>query len=79
MPPVSQRDWNEAKSLLDAVEKSSPQSVELSIIRAELYIVQDKFTEAWDEFCEGEKSCFPKSVVIWNAQASLKEALSSLV
>ena len=58
--PVSQRDWSEAKSLLDAAEKSSPQSVEPLILRAELYIAQDQFAEAQDELERRDRG-FPRA------------------
>ena len=51
-------------------EKSSPESVEPSVIRADFYMAQDKLAEARDEL-ERAKSRFPKSVAIWSAQANL--------
>jgi cellulose synthase operon protein C len=68
--PLSQRDWNEVKSLIDAAEKSSPQSADPPVVRAEFYSSQSKFTEAWDQLAQ-TKLQFPKSVVVWNAQAEL--------
>ena len=77
--PGSQRDWSEVKGLLDDVEKSlpqpvdeksSPQSVELPVVRAEFYVMQNKFAEASDELNRAQQQ-FPKSVVIWAARAGL--------
>ena len=68
--PASQRDWTEVKSLIDAAEKSSPAAVEPLILRAELYLAQDKYAEARDEL-EKARSRFPKNVAIWCAQANL--------
>ena len=68
--PLSQGDWNEVKSLIDTTEKASPQSAEPPVIRAEFYSAQSKFSEAWDELTRA-KLRFPKSVVVWNAQAGL--------
>jgi tetratricopeptide (TPR) repeat protein len=65
-----QREWSEAKSLIDDAEKASPESVEPTVTRAEYYIAQDKFTEAQDELARA-KLRFPKSVGIWSAQAAL--------
>ena len=67
---ASQADWNEVKGLIDAAEKSSPQSAEPLVIRAEFYSAQSKFAEAWDELTRA-KLRFPKSVAVWNAQARL--------
>ena len=63
-------DWNEAKGLIDAVEKSSPLSDEPLVVRAELYSAQGKFSEARDELTRA-KERFPKSVAVWNAQGAL--------
>ena len=35
--PLSQSDWNEVKSLIDAVEKTSPESAEPLVVRADFY------------------------------------------
>lgn len=67
---LSQADWNEVKSLIDAAEKASPQSAEPLVIRAESYSAQGKFTEAWDELAHA-KARFPKSLAVWNAQAGI--------
>jgi cellulose synthase operon protein C len=67
---LSQGDWNEVKSLIDAAEKASPQSAEPPVFRAEFYSAQGKFSEAWDELARA-KLRFPKSMVVWNAQAGL--------
>ena len=40
--PAPQRDWNEVKSLIDAAEKSSPESVEVPVVRADFYMAQDE-------------------------------------
>ena len=74
---LSQADWNEAKGLIDAAEKSSPQSDEPPVIRAELYSAQGKFSEAWDELARA-KCDFRKAWLVWNAQAGspwLREAV----
>ena len=67
---TSLADLNEAKDLVDAVEKSSPLSAEPLVIRAGLYSVQGKFSEAKDELARA-KARFPKSVAVWNAEADL--------
>ena len=68
--PLSQSDWNEVKSLIDAVEKTSPESAEPLVVRADFYSAQGKFAEATDELARA-KSRFPKSVAVWNAQAGV--------
>lgn len=57
-------------SLIDAAEKSSPQSAEPAVVRAEFYMAQDKLSMAQDELARA-KLRFPKSVAIWTTQAGL--------
>jgi cellulose synthase operon protein C len=68
--PLSQGDWKEVKSLIDDAEKASPKSADPPVIRAQFYSEQGKFSEAWDELSR-TKLRFPKSVVVWNAQAGI--------
>jgi cellulose synthase operon protein C len=68
--PAPQRDWTEVKSLIDAAQKSSPSAAEPLILRANLYLAQDKYAEAQDEL-EKARSRFPGNVAIRCAQADL--------
>jgi cellulose synthase operon protein C len=68
--PMPQHDSDEVKSLLDTAEKSSPESVDVPVTRADFYMAQDKLAEAQDEL-ERAKSRYPKSLEIWGAQANL--------
>ena len=67
---LSEADWNEVKSLIDAAQTASPKSAEPLVLRAESYSAQGKFTEAWDELVQA-KARFPKNLAVWNAQASV--------
>jgi cellulose synthase operon protein C len=68
--PMPQHDSGEVKSLIDSAEKSSPESVDVAVTRADFYMAQDKLAEAQGEL-ERAKSRFPKSLAIWGAQANL--------
>ena len=61
--PLSERRWSEVESLVDAALKSSPQSVEPLLFRAELAEAQGKHTEVRDLLEKG-RSSFPKSMAI---------------
>ena len=68
--PAPQRVWTEVETLIDAAEKSSPVLVEPLILRAEIYLEQDKYAKARDELGKAQLR-FPENVVVRCAQAGL--------
>jgi cellulose synthase operon protein C len=68
--PEPQRRWDEIESLVDAAEKSSPDSVEPLVFRADLAEAQGKRTLVRD-LLEKTRTRFPKNVAIWSAQVNL--------
>ena len=68
--PRTERDWDEVESLLDDAAKSSPESVEPLLLRAEMAMAQDKSAAARDELEKGRRG-FPRASPSGAAQANL--------
>ncbi len=68
--PALQRDWSEVNGLLADAEKSMPDSVDLSLVRVDFELAQDKPARA-RAVLEQARSRFPKSITVRCAQANL--------
>ena len=68
--PQAQRNWREVEELVNDIEKASPRSVHLLVLRAILRADQDQDAKVW-EALEAARSEFPKAVEPWTAEADL--------
>ena len=82
--PESQRDWSEVERVIDDASRTTPESPEPIVLRAECLLMQGKTAGAREEI-EKARARFPRSVEIRVAQANLlgfeghvDEALSQL-
>ena len=70
--PPAERDWGPMAKMIDAAEKVLPDSVDVSILRAEMLVAQNRLAEA-EVLLQNARRKAPKEVNLCRTQYALAE------
>jgi cellulose synthase operon protein C len=70
--PASERDWQAVEDALTKAEKAAPDNAEIPLVRAQLFIMQEKFADA-EKLLLAARDKNPKQMAYWSALLSLAQ------